>query len=145
MQLFCLWRGFCFACGIRLLLFLPLGGNKAAWGRTAPAPDVAKAYKNLDELLGQLRSSFYSGPSAQAAAPSGAAAAAKAEAAEPGVSRGAGEEAGGPRPPPPEYEEFDDGIGMLPAQDLFFITRCKRLRKVSNCEDCTSHMTMYLS
>lgn len=112
--------GFCFACGMHLLLFVPLGGDKAIWGCTAPALDVAKAYKNLDDLLGQLRSSFYSGPSAQAAAPSGAAAFAKAEAAEPGVSRGAGEEAGGPPPPPPpEYEEFDDGIGMPPAQDLF--------------------------
>ncbi len=103
---------------MRLLLFVPLGGDNAVWGRTAPALDVAKAYKNMDDLLGRLRSSFYSGPSAQAAAPSGAAAAAKAEAVEPGGLRGAGEEAGGPRPPPPEYEEFDDGIGMPPAQDL---------------------------
>ena len=79
----------------------------------APAPDVAKAYKNLDELLAQLRASFYTGPLAEpAAADSRAAKHAHAEADNLGAARGAGGEAAVPQPAPPEpeYEEYDDGL-----------------------------------
>ncbi len=81
----------------------------------APSADVAKAYKNLDELLAQLRSSFYTGAAtAGAGAGAGAAKGGQAEAAQSGRLRAdASEEAAGPRPPPPPaYEEFDDGLGV---------------------------------
>ena len=83
-------------------------------GRAAPAPSVAKAYKNLDELLAQLRASFYSGPAAEPpAAEPRAAKDALAEADKLGAARGAGGQAAAPQPPSPEpeYEEYDDGLG----------------------------------
>jgi len=78
----------------------------------ASSADVAKAYKNLDELLAQLRSSFYTG-AAGAGAGAAPAKGGQAEAAQSSRLRvDASEEAAGPRPPPPPaYEEFDDGLG----------------------------------
>lgn len=83
-------------------------------GRAAPAPNAAKAYKNLDELLAQLRASFYTGPMAEPAASEPRAAKdALAEADKLGAARGAGGQAAAPQPSPPEpeYEEYDDGLG----------------------------------
>ena len=75
---------------------------------------MAKAYKNLDELLAQLRASFYTGPTAEpAAAEPRAAKDALAEADKLSATRGAGGQAAAPQPTPPEpeYEEYDDGLG----------------------------------
>jgi len=81
--------------------------------RAAQSADVAKAYKNPDELLAQLRSSFYTG-AASAGAGEASAKGGQAEAAQSSRLRvDASEEAAGPRPPPPPaYEEFDDGLGV---------------------------------
>lgn len=90
-------------------------------GHAAPAPNVAKAYKNLDELLAQLRASFYTGPAAKpAAAEPRAAKDALAEADKPGEARGAGGQAAAPQPTPPEpeYEEYDDGLGARRSRQL---------------------------
>ena len=75
---------------------------------------MAKAYKNLDELLAQLRASFYTGPTAEpAAGEPRAAKGALAEADKLGATRGTGSQAAAPQPPPPEpeYEEYDDALG----------------------------------
>ncbi|KAK9831386.1 hypothetical protein WJX81_008664 [Elliptochloris bilobata] len=89
---------------------------------SAPAPDAAKAYKNLDELLAQLRGSFYTGPSGNSApAEPRAAKDALAEADKPNGTHGLGEEAARPPQPPPEpeYDEYDDGLVLRPRRPQY--------------------------